>query len=125
MRVACISNIYGKALTAEKRFNEAILQHQKALQYCEPIDDKLVIAQSLVLMADAYTQIAQYENAEKTFKKCLQYTNYFDYSELPNLYLLMGNFYLKTHRPSEAAVSFNKTLILANERAFIDIIQKG
>lgn len=124
MRIAHISNIYGKALNAEKKYSEAILYHQKALKYCEQLNNKAMIAQTLGLMADVYTQMEQYDNAEKTFKRCFEYSNYFDFYEQPNLYFSIGNFYLKTKRPSEAADAFNKSLNLASNKGFIDLIQK-
>ena len=124
MRIAYISKVYSKALCAEKKYSEAISYHQKALQYCEPINDKAMIAQILGLMADAYTQLEQFENAEKTFKRCFEYSNYFDFYEQPNLYFSMGNFYLKTKRPAEAAKALIKSLSLASNRGFIDLMQK-
>lgn len=124
MALAYISKVYSKALSAEKKYSAAILYLQKALNYCEPLNDKAMIAQMLGLMADAYTQLEQYENAEKTFKRCFEYSSYFDFYEQPNLYFSMGNFYLKTKRPLEAEKALNKSLSLASNRGFIDLMQK-
>ncbi len=125
MRIAYISNVYGKVLNAEKKYNEAIVYHQKALKYCEPINNKAMIAQTLGFMADVYTQMKEFENAEKTFKRCFEYSSYFDFYEQPNLYLSMGNFYLKTKRPNQALDALIKSLDLASQRGFIDLIQKA
>ena len=124
MRIAYISNVYGKVLNAEKKYSEAIIYHQRALKFCEQIGNKSMIAQTLGLMADVYTQIAQYENAERTFKRCFEYSSYFDFYEQPNLYFSIGNFYLKNKRLSEAANAYNKSLHLASNRGFIALIQK-
>lgn len=124
LRIAYISKVYSKALSAEKKYSEAISYHQKALKYCESLNDKGMIAQILGLMADVYTQLEQFDNAEKTFKRCFEYSSYFDFYEQPNLYFSMGNFYLKTKRPHEAAIALNKSLSLASNRGFIDLIQK-
>ena len=124
MRIAYILNVYGKAVNVEKKYNESISYHQDALKYCEALNDKAMIAQTLGFMADVYTKMEQYDNAEKTFNKCFSYSSYFDFYEQPNLYLSLGNFYLKTKRPAEAAKAFNKSLTLASNRGFIDLIQK-
>ena len=124
MRIAYISKVYSKALSAEKKYKEAILYLQKALKYSEPLQDKDMNAQILGLMAHVYTQMEQYEEAEITFKKCFEYSSYFDFYEQPNLYLSLGSFYLKTKRPAEAEIALSKSLELATNRGFIDLIQK-
>ena len=125
MRIAYIFNIYGKALNAEKKYKEAIVYHLKALNYCELSNNKAMIAQTLGFMVDVYTQMKEFESAEKTFKRCFEYSSYFDFYEQPNLYLSIGYFYLKTKRPNEASDALKKSLDLASERGFIDLIQKA
>ncbi len=125
IRIAYISKVYSKALSAEKKYTEAIIYLQKALKYCEPLEDKGMNAQILGLMADVYTQIGQFNDAEKTFKKCFEYSSFFDFYEQPNLYLSLGIFYLETKRPQKAAIALNKSLELASKSGFIDLIQKS
>lgn len=125
IRIAYISKVYSKALSAEKKYTQAILYLQKALMYCEPLEDKGMNAQILGLMADVYTQIGQFNDAEKTFKKCFEYSSFFDFYEQPNLYLSLGIFYLQTKRPKKAEIALNKSLELASNRGFIDLIQKS
>jgi signal transduction histidine kinase len=123
--IAYISNMYGKTLNAEKKYEDAIAYHKKALKLSEKLDNKAMIAETLGLMADVYSKTEQYNEAEKTFKKCFQYSDYVDFYEQPNLHFSMGNFYLKTNRPNEAEKSFKNSLTLASKRGFIDLLQKA
>ena len=120
-----VLNAYGQVLNAETKYAEAVDYHQKALKYCEKTNDKWMIASTLGYMADVYTKMAQYKNAELTFNRCYQFHNYFDFYELPNLHLSLGNLYLKTNRPHEAADAFHKSLSLSSTRGFKDLVQKS
>lgn len=124
MRIAYILNAYGKAVKVEKKYSESISYHLNALKYCKEIHDKAMIAQTLGFLADVYTQMGLYNNAENTFKKCFTYKNYFDFYEQPNLYLSLGSFYAKTKRPVEAKRALSESLTLASNRGFIDLVQK-
>jgi signal transduction histidine kinase len=121
--IAYVSNMYGKVLNAEKKYTTAITHHQKALTYCK--ENKVMFAKTLGLMADVFTHLQQYNDAEKTFKRCFEYSAFYDFYEQPNLYLSVGNFYVKTKRPKEAAEAFKKSLDLASKRSFIDLLHKG
>ena len=72
VRLDYVLNAYGQVLNAEKRYNEAIFCHLKALKYCEKSGDKWMISRTLGFMADVYTQTKQYNNAEKAFNRCFK-----------------------------------------------------
>ncbi len=125
VRLDYVLNAYGQVLNAEKRYNEAINCHLKALKYCEKSGDKWMISRTLGFMADVYTQTKQYNNAEKAFNRCFEYSSYFDFYDHPNLYLSLGNFYLRTLRLNEAADAFHKSLNMSLKRGFQDLVQKS
>lgn len=125
VRLDYVLNAYGQVLNAEKKYNEAINCHLKALAFCEKSDDKWMISRTLGFMADVYTQTKQYSKAEKTFNRCFEYSSYFDFYEHPNLYLSLGYFYLKTQRLNEARDAFHKSLNMSLKRGFQDLVQKS
>ncbi len=125
VRLDYVLNAYGQVLNAEKRYNEAIFCHIKALKYCESSGDKWMISRTLGFMADVYTQTEQYNNAEKAFNRCFEYSSYFDFYDHPNLYLSLGNFYLKTKKLNQAADAFHKSLNMSLKRGFQDLVQKS
>ena len=125
VRLDYVLNAYGQVLNAEKRYNEAIFCHLKALKYCEKSGDKWMISRTLGFMADVYTQTKQYNNAEKAFNRCFKYSSYFDFYDHPNLYLSLGNFYLKTEKLNQAADAFHKSLNMSLKRGFQDLVQKS
>ncbi len=125
IRLDFVLNAYGQVLNAEKKYLEAISYHQKALKYSEKMGDKWMIASTLSFMADVYTKMAQYKNAEQAFNRCFKYNNYLDFYEQPKLSLSLGNLYLKTNRPNQAADAFHKSLLMSTKRGFIDLIQKS
>ena len=125
IRFDYVLNAYGKVLNAEKKYTKAIKYHQKALTYCEKTGDKWMIASSLSFIADVYTNLSQYKEAESAFKRCFEYQDYFDFHEQPNLYLSLGNLYLKTNRSKEATQAFYKGLEMSTQRGFKDLILKS
>ena len=124
IRLDFVLNAYGQVLNAEKKYLEAISYHQKALKYSEKIGDKWMIASTLSSMADVYTKMAQYKNAEQVFNRCFKYSSYLDFYEQPKLSLSLGHLYLKTNRPNQAADAFHKSLRMSTKRGFIDLVQK-
>ncbi len=120
-----VLNAYGQVLNAEKKYLEAISYHQKALKYSEKTGDKWMIASTLSFMADVYTKMAQYKNAEQAFNRCFKYSSYLDFYEQPKLSLSLGHLYLKTNRPNQAANAFYKSLRISTKRGFIYLVQKS
>ena len=125
IRLDYVLNAYGQVLNAEKKYNEAISCHLKALNYCTRKEDKWMIARTLGFMADVYTQTKQYNKAEETFNLSFNYSPYFDFYEHPNLYLSLGNFYLKTNKLNKAAEAFHKGLNMSVKRGFQELVQKS
>jgi signal transduction histidine kinase/lipopolysaccharide biosynthesis regulator YciM len=125
IRMGCILNGYGKVYNAEKQYQKAITHHQNALTFFNNAANKRMISETLGFLADVYTQAGQYTEAEKTFKQCFEYKDFFEFYEHPNLYLKVGNLYLKTQKPARAKAMFNESLDLATNRGFKDIIQKS
>jgi signal transduction histidine kinase len=125
IRMGCILNGYGKVYNAEKQYQKAITHHQNALTFFNNAANKRMISETLGFLADVYTQAGQYTEAEKTFKQCFEYKDFFEFYEHPNLYLKVGNLYLKTQKPTQAKAMFNESLNLATKRGFKDITQKS
>lgn len=122
--LANVLNMHGKILNAQKDFKNSLARHESALDIYEKIGDKKSVLETLVFIADVYLQAGSYSTAEFYFKRCFEYKNYFEYYEHPNLYLKLANLYQKTQRPREALTAYKESLKLAEDRSFIDIIQK-
>jgi signal transduction histidine kinase len=120
-----VLNTYGQVLDAEKKYQEALLCHQKALQYCEKKNNKWMIARTLGFMADVYTQMEQYKNAESYFNQCFIYSHYIDFQEHPKLLTALAYLYLKTKQTPKALEYFNKSLAMATKRGFKDLALKS
>jgi signal transduction histidine kinase len=113
-----VLNAYGQISNAEKKYQEAIVYHQKALKYCEKKDDKWMIARTLGFMADAFTKLGQYKMAEIHFNRCFEYGAYIDFQEHPKLLTSLAYLYLKTDQTPKALEYFNKSLVLSSKRGF-------
>ena len=125
LAIANVLNTFGKILNAKKDFKKSLAYHEQALNIYEAAQDKRHILETLIYLADLYAEAGGYTIAEFYFKKCFDYKDYFEYYEHPNLFLKLGNLYQKTKKRDEAIKAYKKSLDLALDRSFRDIIQKS
>ncbi len=125
LEIANVLNTFGKILNAKKDFKKSLAYHEEALSIYEAAQDKRHILETLIYLADLYAEAGGYTTAEFYFKKCFEYKDYFEYYEHPNLFLKLGNLYQKTEKRDEAIQAYKKSLDLALDRSFRDIIQKS
>jgi signal transduction histidine kinase len=116
---------HGKVFNAMGNPSAAIAKHQEALNIIEKAGDKRFIAELLIQIGESYVQLNQLENAERYFKRCVDFEGFMDYYEHPNYHYKWGQLCLKTGRTELALTAFNESLRLAHRGQFKDLIQKN
>jgi signal transduction histidine kinase len=97
----------------------------EALKIMEKVGDKRMILDVLLQIADTYVQLNQLDKAEIYYKRCVVYKDFFEYLIHPNYYNKLANLYIKQGKKEEALSAFERSLDLATERGFKDLIQKN
>jgi signal transduction histidine kinase len=116
---------HGKIFNAMGNPSAAIAKHQEALSIMEKVGDKRFTAELLIQIGESYVQLNQLENAERYFKRCVDFEPFMDYYEHPNYHYKWGKLCLKTGRTELALTAFNRSLELAQKGQFKDLIQKN
>jgi signal transduction histidine kinase len=116
---------HGKIFNAMGNPSAAIAKHQEALSIMEKVGDKRFTAELLIQISESYVQLNQLDNAERYFKRCVDFEPFMDYYEHPNYHYKWGNLCLKTGRTELALTAFNRSLELAQKGQFKDLIQKN
>jgi signal transduction histidine kinase len=116
---------HGKILNAMGNPSAAIAKHQEALGIMEKVGDKPFTAELLIQIGESYVQLNQLDNAERYFKRCIDFEPFMGYYEHPNYHYKWGKLCLKTGRTEEALAAFNKSLSLAQKGQIKDLIQKN
>ncbi|MDZ7877939.1 MAG: tetratricopeptide repeat protein [Saprospiraceae bacterium] len=116
---------HGKVFNAMGNPSAAITKHQEALTIMEKVGDKRFTVELLIQIGESYVQLNQLDNAERYYKRSLNYEAFMDYYEHPNFYYKWGKLCLKTGRTELALTAFNKSLDLAQKGQFKDLIQKN
>lgn len=88
-------------------------------------DSKRILLNILMQTADTYMQLNQLDKAELFYNRCLNYKDLFDYLVHPDFYYKLGNLYVKQGKKDEAQKAFGRSLTLATEGGFKDLIQKN
>jgi tetratricopeptide (TPR) repeat protein len=116
---------HGKVLNAMGNPSAAIAKHQEALSIADKVGDKRFTVELLIQIGESYVQLNQLENAERYYKRCVDFEPFMDYYEHPNYHYKWGKLCLKTGRTELALTAFNKSLDLAQKGQFKDLIQKN
>ena len=124
-RISSALNIHGQILSAQRQFQEALPKHEQALGMFEKRGDKKKIVQTLILIADVYTSLKNYKVAESYFIRCIPFKDFIEYNELPNFYYKLGKLYQKQNQNEKAIQSLEKSIELASQKGFKDVLQKA
>ena len=124
-RVNNVLNSYGKVLNAQGSYNNALIKHQQALKNYTSISDKKHIAETLIFIADCYSEMKNYDLAEKNFLKCFEYKQYLEFYEHPNFYLKLGKLYQKKNNNEKAIECLENSIELSSKKDFKDLLQKA
>jgi signal transduction histidine kinase len=125
LRVSNVLNSFGKILNAQGSFNNALQKHQEALANYTSINDNKHIAETLIFIADCYAQMKEYDLAEKTFLKCLEYKQYLEFYEHPNFYLKLGKLYQKKKQNEKAIECLESSVELASKKDFKNLLHEA
>jgi signal transduction histidine kinase len=125
VRISNVLNSFGKILNAQGSYNDALQKHQEALANYTSINDNKHIAETLIFIADCYAQMKQYDLAEKTFLKCLEYKQYLEFYEHPNFYLKLGKLYQKKNKNEKAIECLENSVELASKKDFKNLLHQA
>jgi tetratricopeptide (TPR) repeat protein len=125
LRISNVLNSFGKILNAQGSFKISLEKHQEALTNYTSINDNKHIAETLIFIADCYTQMKQYDLAEKTFLKCLEYKQYLEFYEHPNFYLKLGKLYQKKKQNEKAIECLENSVELASKKDFKNLLHQA
>ncbi|NJN35259.1 MAG: tetratricopeptide repeat protein [Saprospiraceae bacterium] len=120
-----VLNIHGKILTSTKDYHGAIKKHEEALSICQFFDNKKQYFLTLVLLADAHTQLEQLNKAEFYLEKCLAINEKVDNYDLPNYYFKLGELYRLQNKNNEARKALQTCIRYAEIRKLKDVLQKA
>jgi signal transduction histidine kinase len=125
IRISNVLNSFGKILNAQGANNDALHKHQEALANYTSINDNKHIAETLIFIADCYAQMKQYDLAETTFLKCLEYKQYLEFYEHPNFYLKLGKLYQKKNQNEKAIECLENSVELASKKDFKNLLHQA
>ncbi len=115
----------GMIYAANGQTELALKKDFEALEIMKRVGDKRIILDILMQIADVYVQLNQLEKAEVYYKRCFEYKDFFDYLVHPSFYNKLANLYIKQGKKTEAKAAFERSLTLATEGGFKDLIQKN
>ncbi len=120
-----VLNIHGKILTSTKDYNGALKKHLEALNICQNFDNKKQYFLTLILLADAHTQLNQLNKAEFYLEKCLSIKEKVDNYDLPNYYFKLGELYRLQNKNEDARIALQTCIRHAETRKLKDVLQKS
>jgi signal transduction histidine kinase len=120
-----VYNTYGKVLKECKKYKESIKAFEKAAELSNAVDDKSNLANIYNVMAETYTELNDFKQADIYYKKCsevLSETSDLDVMICANSY---GNFLLKKGEYDKAIVLLNKSVALTIQYNKKGLLQKN
>lgn len=115
----------GSIYAASGKLQLALEKNLEALKIIEIVGNKRIMLDILIETADIYMQLNQLDKAEMYYNRCFDYKDFFDYQLHPTFYYKLGNLYVKLGNIKEAHLVFERSLVLATEGGFKDLIQKN
>jgi signal transduction histidine kinase len=125
IKIGIALNAFGKILNEQGKYDSALIYHQKALAFYDEMNYKRYTVYTLISMADVYINAKKYNLAKDCLLRCLQYKEFLEFYEYPNMYLKLGILYQKTHDFDKAIETYNESITVARQRGIKDIVQKS
>lgn len=116
---------FGHILTSFGKYQEALTKQKASLLLYRQSEDGISISRGLVNIAEIYTHLELYDEAESYFIECFDYAKYLSTLESARLYNRLGELYLKQNKIDTAEVSFKKSLVFSEKGDYRELTQQN
>jgi len=116
---------FGHILTSFGKYREALTKQKASLLVYRQSEDGISISRGLVNIAEIYTHLELYDEAESYFMECFDYEKYLSTLENARLYNRLGELYLKQNKIDTAEVAFKKSLVFSKTGDFRELTQQN
>jgi len=116
---------FGHILTSFGKYQEALTKQKSSLMVYRQSEDGISISRGLVNIAEIYTHLELYNEAESYFMECFNYEKYLSTLENARLHNRLGKLYLKQNKIDTAEVAFKKSLIFSKKGDYRELTQQN
>ncbi len=116
---------FGHILTSFGKYQEALTKQKASLLVYRQSEDGISISRGLVNIAEIYTHLELYDEAESYFMECFDYEKYLSTLENARLYNRLGELYLKQNKIDTAEVAFKKSLVFSKTGDYRELTQQN
>jgi len=116
---------FGHILTSFGKYQEALTKQKSSLMVYRQSEDGISISRGLVNIAEIYTHLELYNEAESYFMECFDYEKYLSTLENARLHNRLGKLYLKQNKIDTAEVAFKKSLIFSKTGGYRELTQQN
>lgn len=116
---------FGNILTSFGKYQEALTKQKASLLVYRQSEDGISISRGLVNIAEIYTHLELYDEAESYFMECFDYEKYLSTLENARLHNRLGKLYLKQNKVDTAEVAFKKSLVFSKTGDYRELMQQN
>ncbi len=116
---------FGNILTFFGKYQEALTKQKASLLVYRQSEDGISISRGLVNIAEIYTHLELYDEAESYFMECFDYEKYLSTLENARLHNRLGKLYLKQNKIDTAEIAFKKSLVFAETGDYRELTQQN
>jgi len=116
---------FAHILTSFGKYQEALTKQKSSIFVYRQSEDGISISRGLVNIAEIYTHLELYDEAESYFMECFDYEKYLSTLESARLYSRLGKLYLKQNKIDTAEVAFKKSLVFSEAGNYKELTQQN
>ncbi len=116
---------FGNILTSFGKYQEALTKQKASLLVYRQSEDGISISRGLVNIAEIYTHLELYDEAESYFMECFDYEKYLSTLENARLHNRLGKLYLKQNKIDTAEIAFKKSLVFSETGDYRELTQQN
>ena len=116
---------FGNILTSFGKYQEALTKQKASLLVYRQSEDGISISRGLVNIAEIYTHLELYDEAESYFMECFDYEKYLSTLENARLHNRLGKLYLKQNKIDTAEVALKKSLVFSKKGDYRELMQQN
>jgi len=116
---------FGNILTSFGKYQEALTKQKASLLVYRQSEDGISISRGLVNIAEIYTHLELYDEAESYFMECFDYEKYLSTLENARLHNRLGKLYLKQNKIDTAEIAFKKSLVFSESGDYRKLTQQN
>jgi len=116
---------FGHILTSFGKYQEALTKQKASLLVYRQSEDGISISRGLVNIAEIYTHLELYDEAESYFMECFDYEKYLSTYENARLHNRLGKLYLQQSKIDTAEAAFKKSLVFSKKGDYRELTQQN